>query len=490
MYQMIDKKKYEIYQPLLIASTLALGMLIGFQLKDMPGSTGIQVVKKNQSAQTLMEVMGIIDKNYYKSFEPNGLLEEAIYELVEGLDDYSSYVPSRFRDSHDLYSKGSYIGIGVETVTIGPDLVISSVIDGSPASKSKLKEGARILEVDGHEFNITSWNVDSLSNYLSRRDRDTIRLKIQHVLEDTSTFISIKPSSIALRNISDVYHLSHETGYIRISRFGEGAYKDFMESLEILLTGNELENLVIDVRGNPGGFLQEVCKIISQILPEKTEFLKTVDKDGRKKSYSSTGKPFFTVENIVVLIDHNSASASEILAGVLQDLERATIVGQPSFGKGLVQEQFDLSDGGLLRLSISRYQLPSGRMIHSEGLSQDTIHSAENRMKIENQNGKIVPDIIIDADSSLLRNQLFIDAYLQIRQDVSIRTMSKNDLLDRKLVDDTRTILINREIAKMLYSDENIRQDLIFHDPFVERALSVFENDMGTINSSNKASNE
>jgi len=162
--------------------------------------------------------------------------------------------------------------------------------------------------------------------------------------------------------------------------------------------------LIIDVRQNPGGYLNEVCKILSQLIPEKTNILNTINGYGDKEVYNSTGQNFFYIGDIAIIIDDQSASASEILAGVLQDLDRSIILGQPSYGKGLVQEQFQLENGGVLRLSISKYQLPSGRYL---GQADSLRYTSLKDNRPLSSTGKIDPDQLLELDPMFSNNNLF-----------------------------------------------------------------------------------
>jgi carboxyl-terminal processing protease len=215
---------------------------------------------------------------------------------------------------------------------------------------------------------------------------------------------------IPIHSIQSAYTIRDDVGYIRISNFNARTYKEFMDQIERLTQKEGMKDLIIDVRQNPGGYLKEAVNILSQLFKEKDQLLVyTEGQHAARTEYRTTGKPFYPVENLVVLVDEGSASASEILAGALQDQDRAIIVGTPTFGKGLVQEQYALSNGGALRLTIARYYTPSGRLIqkpYTNGRSvknngqsaSDTVVYYTSKGRSVSGSGGITPDIDAEWD--------------------------------------------------------------------------------------------
>jgi len=476
------KKQYQIFLPLLISSVLAIGMVIGYGLKSIPVKTDNQWVRYDKNRTSISDVIGLIDKHYYEEKESYSLVDKAIHEIVEDLDPYSAYIPPYHTSALQRSNKGKYFGLGIETTEIDGEVFITKILNNSPANDSEILKGSKILGINGISLIDKNWTSDSLSQFLGRNQSANISFEMDHVSYDSPKKIGIEQGEVTIPNITDVYRLKNGTGYIKVAKFGDGVYRDFMESIELLLTNDTLPNLIIDLKSNPGGFLQEVSKIISQFLPERIDFLKTIDNNGDSRTYSSNGQSFFEVGNIIVLIDQNSASASEIFAGVLQDMDRAIIIGEHSFGKGLVQEQFNLSNGGVLRLSVSQYQLPSGRYIGRE--NDQTLEEEYTSLMLGRKllsNGKINPDIEIAHENELSNRDAFALAVNKINRN-TYKTSSylaflesyKNQEVEGK--NSTIDINVMFEIAAILFGDKTVRKDKIKEDIGVLKALEVLEN--------------
>lgn len=227
---------------------------------------------------------------------------------------------------------------------------------------------------------------------------------------DSLIHFSMIREEIPLESVEGAYMITKEVGYIRINRFSAKTYKEFMDELENLVQKEQMKDLIIDVRQNPGGYLKEAVNILSQLFDEKDQLLVyTEGKNAPRAEYHTTGKPFYPVSNIVVLVDDGSASASEIVAGALQDHDRGIIIGTETYGKGLVQEQYALSNGGALRLTVARYYTPSGRLIQKpysngdgvDGDKQqeiDTIQYYTSTGRQVSGSGGITPDILVKPD--------------------------------------------------------------------------------------------
>ena len=478
---MIDKNKYQILQPFLLSVMVALGMLVGLRMKDPPRTQVVRIVKPVNGSESLSQAVGLINRYYVDEVENNELVNNAIISLVQDLDAYSSYVSPGSRSVYDLYNSGKYIGLGIETTQVDDALMISKVLDSGPAMQNKILKGSRILAVNELDIKMKNWNVDSLSLFLDKNEEKTMTMDIDHVTYDEIKRIQIHPDEVGLRNVKDVYKIDADVGYINLARFGEGTYADFMKSLEVIVVDDRLKNLIIDLRSNPGGFLDEVCKIVDQFLEKEEEFLQTVVKEDRTKSYKSKGRPFFKIDNIVILINKNSASASEILAGVLQDLDRAVIVGEHSFGKGLVQEQFNLSNGGVLRLSVSHYVLPSGRKISLDSekdTSEVTVYSKKLNRKLSAV-GPIVPDYEV-MPRPISSNESFRYAIEELKRGENWTEMTYEGFMDQyqmikygALPEDSKQE-IKYEMASILFQQPGLRKKMILADPYVVKALELF----------------
>ena len=443
---MNHKNKYLTSIPFIISVSFVLGLLIGSGLKVFPVRIDASWQEESSKRKALQEAVGLIESNHYEAESNEGLVDLAISELVNGLDQYSMYVPDHHRHFLDLSNNGKYKGVGIETFDQDGQIYLSRIIADGPAEQAGMKRGAKILSVDENSVEEKNWNSDSLSSYLQAHSDDSIRIKLGHFSYDRPNDFVLKADDIKIPNISFADKID-DVGYIRISKFGNDVYKEFMTSLEGLMTNDTLENLVIDLRGNPGGFLQEVCQIISQLIPEKTKILETVKGNGNTDTYNSTGQNFFVVNNIAILIDEDSASASEILAGVLQDLDRAVIFGVPSYGKGLVQEQYVLSNGGTLRLSVSRYKLPSGRMI---GQKDSTEYFSLIEGKKLSSTGKIEPDQYFDNVDEMFSTELFQSAIQRLNEAEKVIAIDSLNFESSSLEIEKASIFYGAERIKLI----------------------------------------
>ncbi len=459
------KLKYQIYLPVIISTFFVLGMLFGYGIRTLPVDSNSTWTKASKEKRTLSEVIGLIDQNYFEEQESADFVDAAIFEIFESLDPHSMYIPPYHSEMLEVSNSGKYRGIGIETLDIDSDIYISNVIKGSPADSVHILKGSRVLNINSIDIKENRWNADSLSHYLKDKDEENIKFNLDHFSYDEPRVVDVVPAEVKILNIAESFEIIEEVGYIRISKFGNDSYKDFMQSLEGLVKNDSLNNLIIDLRDNPGGYLQEVCKIISQILPERTAFLTTVDADGRSKPYRSIGQSFFYIGNIIVLIDKESASASEILAGVLQDMDRAIIVGEESYGKGLVQEQFKLSNGGVARLSVSRYKLPSGRFIgQSDSLGFESL--LLNRSL--NSTGKIQPDFELKHEFSVNNMNIFKAAVKALNAksiDVDFETYH--------LLNDSTDINLKYEKALIRYENDMVLKYKALSDDVINKSLEL-----------------
>ncbi|MCF8238431.1 MAG: PDZ domain-containing protein [Saprospiraceae bacterium] len=360
----------EIWMPLLLCSMVALGMIFGGKMKG--SGPVVEVVRYHDTLGTasmegkLEELIRYIDARYVDQIGRDSLLEDAINSLMAHLDPHSEYLSPaeviRLRESRE----GVFTGIGVEFLIYQDTLHILRVLPGSPAEEKGLLPGDRILMANDSLLAGPSLNHQTATEQLKGEQGSRVRLKIQRdgvgLLD-----IQLRRTSIRVSSVSEGVMLDTTTGYVRIHRFGANTYREFMESIESLHKEFGMKDLLIDLRGNPGGYLHETVNILSQLFPEKDRLLVyTVGREADRREYRTSGRRFFAVERLVLLVDEHSASASEIMAGAIQDWDRGLIAGRRTYGKGLVQEQYGLRDGSAIVLTIARYYTPSGRSIQRD----------------------------------------------------------------------------------------------------------------------------
>ena len=362
--------QYQIWQPLLLASMVGLGMLAGtkidrFQKRDNDPS----VYRDSVIIQPgkVEELLRFIENKYVDEVEGAELAEIAMMEVVNQLDPHSNFISAdRIREINEQM-QGSYQGIGVEFIVIRDSVHIMRVLEQSPAEKSGIMKGDVILAVDDSTIVGNISRADEVVKLFKSREGNQMDLKIYREGSSEILDFRLKLAKIPSNSVAAAFMVEPEIGYIKLKRFSARSYKEFMEQLEILVEKKGMKDLVIDLRHNPGGYLSEATKILSQIFQDKGKLLVyTEGRNQKREEYRSTGRRFFDIRNVVVLIDEGSASGSEILAGAIQDWDRGVVIGRRSYGKGLVQEQYPLQDGAALRLTVARYYTPSGRLIQKE----------------------------------------------------------------------------------------------------------------------------
>jgi carboxyl-terminal processing protease len=366
---------YKVMQPLLLGAFVAIGMMVGYKMNDLPqiNLMGTQELPIDSSKMTgrVEELIRFIDNRYVEDLDENKLIDEALNGVFSKLDPHSVYIaPEEVQDVADQMD-GNYHGIGIENLLIDDTLCISRVLRGSPAEKGGLKAFDKVLEINGKPVTGKDSDWQTVRGMLRKQPGEEVRLKIRrdHRVMDG---IVIKVDQISVPTVHAGLLPGIRSLYLRIDRFGANTYKEFMEEVEKYFKEGKASHLIIDLRGNPGGFLPEATNILCQIFSEKGKLLLyTEGRNSKRNEYKTNGKRFFEIDRVVVLIDENSASASEIVAGAIQDWDRGVIVGRRSFGKGLVQEQYDLNNGGAVRLTVAKYFTPSGRSIQRDYADRD-----------------------------------------------------------------------------------------------------------------------
>ena len=402
-----ENSKYEIWQPFLLASMVALGMIIGVKM-DGNKLDFIQQVKEENGVGPIgrvEEVVRFIESKYVDSLNSDQILEALISDVMDDLDPHSIYLSADQIRSIEDQMNGNYRGVGVESFFLEDTVRISRVLEGTPAEESGIVPFDKLISIDDSIVAGRGLEYRSIREMLRADEKEEIKLGIKRKNEESLHQILIKPSSVNIQSSKIAYEIADKVAYIKIDRFSSNTYKEFMESLEFLVETKKIAHLIIDLRENPGGYLPETVNILSQLFNEKGRLLVYTQGNNQKKTeYKTTGKNFFEIDKIAVLIDEGSASGSEIIAGALQDWDRALVVGRRSFGKGLVQEQYPLKNGGAIRLTISRYYSPSGRSIQR---SYDDLNEYDNDIYHRLETGELYGDgDYILEDTSIYKTQL------------------------------------------------------------------------------------
>jgi carboxyl-terminal processing protease len=349
------------YLPLILAATLSAGILIGYYLLRSPllGNRSLSFPGKNN---TLNELIRYVDANYVDSVNIEKLNEEAMRGMLLTLDPHSVFIPaSEFAEANDPLM-GNFEGIGVQFRIEHDTVMVINTIPGGPSEKTGLLAGDRIVKVDGK--NIAGIKIDNEKVMkLLKGPKDT-KVKVSIFRKGLKNLIdfTITRGVIPTWSIDIAYAVNATTGYVKLSKFSATTDEELHRALQDL-KNKGVRKLILDLRGNSGGYLKEAIAVADEFLPSKKLIVYTQGLHRPKQTAWASADGLWDDRSLVVLIDEGSASASEIVAGAIQDNDRGTIVGRRSFGKGLVQEQMNLSDGSALRLTVARYYTPTGRCI-------------------------------------------------------------------------------------------------------------------------------
>jgi carboxyl-terminal processing protease len=354
---MTPNKKYNFTIPLLTSVAVSIGMLIGYKLhSNMPISKSFFTSKEKT---TYDEVIELVKKRYVDDVKTDSIGQIAIQSVLSTLDPHSNFIPESELKEVNETLEGKFEGIGVEFNVFSDTVHIVSVIRNGPSEKANLQVGDMILKVNDSSA-IGSINAEKFKKWVKGPAGTPVSLTISRngkVIKQ-----EIIRRSIPLTSIDASYMIDGEAGYLKLNRFSGNTYREFMVEME-KLKSQGMTKLILDLRDNGGGILEEAIDIADEFIEADKLIVFTEGKHSPKKEFKAKRPGIFEEGKIIVIMNESSASASEVLAGALQDHDRAMIVGMRSFGKGLVQEQFSLSDGSALRLTTARYYTPLGRSI-------------------------------------------------------------------------------------------------------------------------------
>lgn len=355
--------RLNILLSLTYAVTLIGGMYLGIKfLKDQGFKVQKDVRYANSNAQKVEDIIHIINKNYVDDVNADSLQHLPIDSLLHQLDPHSIYLPASDAYEFSENLEGNFEGIGVEYYILKDTLLVTSVIKDGPAYAAGLKQGDKILKVDSLAVSGRALPRSEMIGKIKGKSGTPVQLTILHPGNTSPVLFTIKRGKVTVSSIDAAYMINNEAAYIRISKFGANTDQDFLEVIRNLKTKG-MKKLVLDLRDNGGGYVTAATGLANQFLPENKLIVYTEGKHEPRTDYFATGGGEFEQGKLAVIINENSASASEIFAGAMQDLDRGIIVGRRSFGKGLVQEQFAFEDGSALNLTIARYYTPLGRSI-------------------------------------------------------------------------------------------------------------------------------
>lgn len=417
--------KLLIYLPIIVSVAVVVGFVLGANVNGTNSSSDPSIISfKHRNFNILNEIINYIDQEYVDTVKKDELIEETVQHLLQELDPHSYYIPASELKAMSEPLEGKFEGIGVQFNIQKDTVVIITTISGGPSEKVGLQAGDRIVKVDGELIAGNGITNQKVMKLLKGKKGTKVNLTVDRFVEKNLDF-TITRDKIPFHSVDVAYMLNKDIGFIKISRFAKTTYQEFMEATQELAQQG-MNQLVIDLRGNGGGFLDAAVRIADELLPKGKMIVYTEGRARDRQNYYSEKDGTFQNFPVAVLIDQSSASASEILAGAVQDNDRGEIIGRRSFGKGLVQEQTNWPDGSATRLTIARYYTPTGRCIqrpYGEGTDQyledfehryetgelynaDTINFPDS-LKFTTPGGKIVyggggimPDFFVPIDTT------------------------------------------------------------------------------------------
>jgi carboxyl-terminal processing protease len=419
--------------PLFLAFAVVFGILVGMSF-DGSSNNFLSSSKSASQEQKIKKLINFIENDYVDKVSTERLLDGAIKQMLGELDPHSVYIPKENLQAVKENMQGNFVGIGVQFRMIADSITVVQPIKDGPSIKAGIKAGDRILMANKDTLFGKKMRSGAVPKFLKGKPNTEVNLQVYRKSTDSLFSIAITRGKVNIKSVDLAYMMNASIGYIKLDRFARNTFTEFKSSLNNLINAGMTE-LVLDLRGNGGGFIDIANSVVDEFLEDDKLIVFTKNnKDEIEKSFA-TQKGAFEKGGLYVLIDENSASASEIVAGALQDNDKGTIIGRRSFGKGLVQIEMDLGDGSAVRLTTARYYTPTGRSIQKpyngkgnesyykdyqqriasgELLSKDSIQVIDS-LKFTTPKGKIVyggggiPDVFVPIDTTSYMSNFYFN---------------------------------------------------------------------------------
>jgi carboxyl-terminal processing protease len=416
-------KIYKVGMPLVIALAVVLGMMVQ---KSITANLSPRQSKLAKPGNKIDAILNYIDREYVDTINLDQVVEDIVPSILKKLDPHSVYIPASELQAMNEPLEGNFDGIGVQFNIQKDTVVVIKVITGGPSEKVGLRDGDRIVTVNDSLIAGKDINNDQVLKLLRGQKGTKVTVGIARRGEKKLVPFTITRAEIPLYSVDVSYMLNANTGYIKLSKFAKNTHKEFQEHVA-KLKGLGMTNLIFDLRGNSGGYMDAAVNIADEFLENGRLIVYTQGRARPRTSYNASHRTSCGTIGLTILIDEWSASASEIVAGAIQDNDRGTIVGRRSFGKGLVQEPVMFADGSGMRLTIARYYTPAGRSIqkpyqngkddeyyadlinrfyNGEFMYQDSIHPTDT-IKYFTRSGRVVyggggimPDVFVPYDTT------------------------------------------------------------------------------------------
>lgn len=532
----LEPKKATWRKPLFASILIVIGIGMGVMIQRFL-SNSKPLDKYLEREDPIDEIISLIQNEYVDSLNKDSLYIDAVNGILSHLDPHTVYIPANQVIQSNEILEGTGKGIGIEYFFLKDSMLITNVATGSPAQKAGVKIGDRILKVNGKE--ISGVNIIEDDAVKIFQESDTLSVLLLHTNQVEPSNIKIEKGEITTNSVSASMLLADQkTGYIKIDIFSAQVYDETIMAIESLLKQG-MDRLIIDLRENGGGYLEDAVNIADELIPGKKTLVSINGKREGKYDFNAANKGVFESGRLIILINENSASASEVLAGAVQDWDRGVLIGTNSYGKGLIQEQYDLSDGSAIRITTGRYYTPSGRSIQrpynkgKEAYENDYYERLKNNNLQANQegsifytlvnhrpiyaNGGINPDIIVPSnlkpnsgeleqmlDNFVLDNFVntyFFSEYKKNHNYLSFESFNKEFIIDNKFMEQMKQYFLKQDavftdriwknpkdifylkvevkamIAKLAFGMDAYNQVLVLNDDCVNKALEVIDND-------------
>lgn len=475
-----SSKNLKLYLPLILVVSVVVGMYLGSFLTNISGNKSMVFYpkKKSNAVGKLNEILHFIEDSYVDSVDGKELLENSINAMLTNLDPHSYYISPKEFDGMNDPLEGNFEGIGVEFRIKDDTVMVVSTIANGPSEKLGMQAGDRIVKVDTVKIDGTGITNEGVIKLLKGPRGTKVNVYVKRKGTNKPLHFAVIRDQIPIFSVDAPYMIDKNTGYIKITRFSKTTHEEFVNAAANLIEQG-MDNLIIDLRENGGGVLSTAINIADEMLVEDQMIVYTKGRSRAKSEYFSTRRGILKNTKLAVLINENSASASEILAGALQDNDRATIIGRRSFGKGLVQEQIPWPDGSALRLTVARYYTPSGRSIqkpynngieaynnesykrfeNGELLSADSIHFIDSlkyftkKGEVVYGGGGIMPDIFVPIDTVGGTEYLYQLRYKGLIQEFALNYVDKNRVLLKKEYRDALKFKHNFKLTNTLFNE-------------------------------------
>lgn len=364
----MNNRKLQVWLPILFALVMITGMYLGFRLRE--NTLIADKFFKPSGKSPVQEVIDLIERRYVDSIQTDSIGDAAIEEMLKHLDPHSVFIPSKQLAAVNADLAGNFEGIGVEFQIFDDTVHVVQVVQDGPSAKAGIQIGDKIIKADSTVIAGKEWGPEEIRKKLRGKGGTPVSLTL--LRKGKELVLSVTRGRVPLPSLDAAYLIDKETGFIRLNKFSETTFREFMTALEDLQKQG-MKKLILDLRSNGGGLLSAAVDMADEFLSGNKLIVYTQGNKMEKQEFRAKRDGLFETGPLVLLMDEFSASASEVLAGALQDYDRATIIGRRSFGKGLVQEQYTLSNGSALRLTVARYFTPLGRSIqkpYENGIEQ------------------------------------------------------------------------------------------------------------------------